>query len=100
MSAATTTTPPPPHLDRIHGPRPDLHRAPIRFHHGRERGHYGLLPGSFAGTKDGRWSAGYERLPRGATTLNGCVKAVCHRRVCVCSTILSLMAVTCASGKT
>ena len=27
--------------------------------------------------KDRRWSVGYERLPRGATTLNGCVKAVC-----------------------
>ena len=27
--------------------------------------------------KDRRWSVGYERLPRGATTLNGCVKVVC-----------------------
>ena len=35
------------------------------------------FPAVFAGTKDGRWSVGYERLPRGATTLNGCVKAVC-----------------------
>ena len=43
----------------------------IRFQHGRERGHYGSLPGG------GAWSVGYERLPRGATTLNGCVKAVC-----------------------
>ena len=35
------------------------------------------FPAVFAGTKDERWSVGYERLPRGATTLNGCVKAVC-----------------------
>ena len=35
------------------------------------------FPAVFAGTKDGRWSVGYERLPRGATTLNGCVKVVC-----------------------
>ena len=35
------------------------------------------FPAVFAGTKDERWSVGYERLPHGATTLNGCVKAVC-----------------------
>ena len=35
------------------------------------------FPAVFAGTKDRRWSVGYERLPRGATTLNGCVKVVC-----------------------
>ena len=35
------------------------------------------FPAVFAGTKDGRRSVGYERLPRGATTLNGCVKAIC-----------------------
>ena len=35
------------------------------------------FPAVFAGTKGGRWSVGYERLPRGATTLNGCVKAIC-----------------------
>ena len=35
------------------------------------------FPAVFAGTKDGRRSVGCERLPRGATTLNGCVKAIC-----------------------
>ena len=34
------------------------------------------FPAVFAGTKDGRRSVGYERLPRGSTTLNGRVKII------------------------
>ena len=53
------------------------HRAPFVSNTVANGGTTAHFPAVFAGTKDGRWSVGYERLPRGATTLNGCVKAVC-----------------------
>ena len=62
-------------MEKLQIHRVDFH--PFVSEHGRERGHYGSFPAVFAGTKDGRRSVGYERLPRGATTLNGCVKAIC-----------------------
>ena len=53
------------------------HRAPFVSNTVANGGTTAHFLAVFAGTKDGRWSVGYERLPRGATTLNGCVKAVC-----------------------